>query len=235
MTTKYFILTNPDEEITNIDDQQLYFINNKKTFILPYNNINYYSQNGLFESNLIQWAKTVFGNSGKNFIDIGAHTGTYSISLSDVYNHVYSFEPQKSTYYALCGSVALSNISNMTCYQTGLGSPEQVGKLSLKIISNDGGGSSLHANSNILREEEIEVRTLDSFNIENIGFIKMDVEDNELYVLHGAVETLEKNNYPPILFESNGNNEELFGYLKTTLGYRITKITGYSNMFLASS
>ena len=234
MTTKYFILTNSDEDTSNTGNQQLYFINNKKTFILPYNIINYYSQNGLFESNLIQWARNVFGTSNKNFLDIGAHTGTYSISLSDKFNHVYCFEPQKSTFYALCGSVALSNISNITCYQSGLGSPEQVGKLSLKVISNDGGGSSLHATSNILREEEIEVRTLDSFNIENIGFIKMDVEDNELYVLKGSIETLEKSNYPPILFESNRENEDLFSFFKSTLGYNITSINGYSNMFLAS-
>jgi hypothetical protein len=34
--------------------------------------------------------------------------------------------------------------------------------------------------------EQIEIRTLDNFNIENISFIKIDVEDNELHMLMNA-------------------------------------------------
>jgi FkbM family methyltransferase len=235
MTTKYFILTkDPKQSIDNNNDNQIFFTNNNKSYILPYNNVKYYIDNGLFESNLIEWVKNVFGNTEKNFIDIGAHTGIYSISICDKFREVYSFEPQKSTYYALCGGVALSNITNINCIQAGLGSNEQVGKLSLKIVSDDGGGSSIHATSGILREEEIDIKTLDSFNITDIGFIKMDVEENELFVLQGAVETLRINNYPPILFESNNENETLFNYIKSELGYKIVKINGYGNMFLAS-
>ena len=235
MSTKYFMLTKSSSD--NIDDNdknQIFFINNNKTFILPHNNIKYYSDHGLFESRLIQWTKNVFCNSEKVFLDIGAHTGTYAISLCDKFKSVYAFEPQQSTYYALCGSVALSNINNVTCLKYGIGSIDQVGKVKLKVISDDGGGSSIHAISGILREEEIEVRTLDSFNIENVGFIKMDVEDNELYVLKGAIVTLSRSNYPPILFESNTTNISLFNFIREELGYNITQINGYSNMFLAS-
>jgi len=228
MSTKYIILTKSDEE-----EDQIIVLNKPHTYILPHTYLNYYAMNGLFEESLIKWCRQ-FCHTDKTFLDIGAHSGTYTISLAKYCKTVHSFEPQRMTYYSLCGSVALSNINNAFCHNFGLGSEEQKGVQTLKIISNDGGGSSLHASSNVLREEEIEVRTLDSFNIKNIGFIKMDVEDNELYVLQGAIETLEKNNYPPILFESNGNNEELFYFLKYTLGYRITTINGYSNMFLAS-
>ena len=61
----------------------------------------------------------------------------------------------------------------------------------------------------------------------------MDVEDNELFVLKGALITLKRSNYPIILFESNNSNEELFSFLKN-LNYKIVQINGYSNMFLAS-
>ena len=233
MSTKYFILTKSNEKhVANIDNDQIIHINRRKTYILPQNNIEYYSSHGLFESNLIDWTKQ-FGSNDKVFLDIGAHTGTYTIALYDKFKSVYSFEPQKMTYYALCGSVALSNAQNVSCIQCGLGSPEQVGNMNLKIVSNDGGGSSLHSTSNILREEEIEVKMLDHFNIDNIGFIKMDVEENELFVLQGALETLVRSNYPPILFESNHANEELFEYLQKTLKYKIVKISGCDNMFLA--
>ena len=113
---------------------------------------------------------------------------------------------------------------------------EQCGIKSLKIVSNDGGGSSIHtSNARVIREEDITIETLDSLNIlEPIGFIKMDVEENELFVIKGTLKTLEKSNYPKILFESNNptNDNELFIFLKS-LGYKIINIGGYYNMFLA--
>lgn len=61
------------------------------------------------------------------------------------------------------------------------------------------------------------------------------------YVLLGAVETLKRSNYPPIVFEynhdSNNNNyqdNQLFHYLKKDLGYNVIHLSGTSNMFLAS-
>lgn len=92
-----------------------------------------------------------------------------------------------------------------------------------------------------MREERIEVRTLDSLHLDNIGFIKMDVEENEYYVLLGAVETLKRSNYPPIVFEYNYDyhnekyeDNQLFHYLKKDLGYKVLHLSGTSNMFLAS-
>jgi FkbM family methyltransferase len=234
MSTKYFILTK--EHTTDNETDQIIFINRPTTYILPEVNMDYYAKHGLFENQLIEWTKQLL-TKDKIFLDIGSHTGTYAISLADLCKEVYCFEPQKMTYYALCGSVALSNKQNITCFQTGLGSEDQVGIKTLNIVSNDGGGSSIHITKDILREEQIEIRTLDSYNIENIGFIKMDVEENELDVLKGAMETIIKSNYPKILFESNPNDfvrqQSLFEYITNILNYRIINIGGYSNMYLA--
>ena len=232
--TDYFILTKNTENICNDENNKIIYVKDK-VYILPKNLINYYVNNGLFEKNLIEWCKQ-FCKKDKNMLDIGAHTGTYSISLSDYCNKVYAFEPQKMTYYALCGSVGLSNIKNITCLNYGLGDEEQVGKRILNIISQDGGGSTLHneENNNILFTEEIEIKTLDSFNIENISFIKMDVENNELQVLLSSENTLKKSNYPKILFEMNQKNIQLIEFLEN-LQYDVIPINGYMNMFLASN
>jgi FkbM family methyltransferase len=230
---EYFILTKPENlNISDNTKNQIISLNNKN-YILPKCNINYYINNGLFENNLIEWSKQ-FCDKNKNMLDIGAHSGTYTISLAEHCNHIYSFEPQKMTYYSLCGSVALSNINNVTCYDYGLGSEDQVGKHFLNIVSLDGGGSSLHCNNenNILKKEEIKILTLDSFNIQNIGFIKMDVEENELQVLLGSVNTLKNSNYPKILFEMNEINTQLLDFL-TKISYNITNINNYPNMYLA--
>lgn len=234
MSTKYFILTK--EHTTDNETDQIIFINRPTTYILPQVNMEYYAKHGLFENQLIEWTKQLL-TIDKIFLDIGSHTGTYAISLADLCKEVYCFEPQKMTYYALCGSVALSNKQNITCFQMGLGSEDQVGTKTLNIVSNDGGGSSIHITKDILREEQIDIRTLDSYNIDNIGFIKMDVEENELDVLKGAMETIIRSNYPKILFESNPidltRQHALFEYITNILNYRIINIGGYSNMYLA--
>ena len=240
-TCSYFILQKSKyTTIDNDDDNKIITIDNnninqiKNIYILPYNNLDYYKNYGLFEKNVIEWSKQ-FCSIDKNMLDIGAHSGTYSISLAHLCNKVYAFEPQQMTYYALCGSVALSNIQNINCMKYGLGSESQIGIQTLHVVSDDGGGSTLHGsvNSNILKTETINVKTLDRFNIRNISFIKMDVKDNELNVLQGALNTLKNSNYPKIVFESNTYNEQLFNFLKG-LNYNIVKIDGVNNMFLAS-
>ena len=216
------------------------------TFLLPKVNLTYYHEHGLFEGALMEWAKQFCTLDGL-FLDIGAHTGTYALSYADACAHVLAFEPQQMTYYALCGGVALSNKTNVTCVPLALGSPDQVGRAMLNIRSTDGGGSSicsLPASEIVLGHEDVMVTTLDVYfdtvlhrrRKEPISFIKMDVEYNELNVLRGAVNTLRKHNYPTMLFEANPDshqNAELFDFLQTTLMYRVVPIQGCDNMFLA--
>ena len=236
MSTKYFMLTKTQHSSSdNNEDNQIVYLNNQRVFILPQVNIVYYSKYGLFENRLIEWSKQ-FCKSDKLFLDIGSHTGTYSLCLAGHCKAVHSFEPQRMTYYALCGSIALSNLNNVYAHPYGLGASDQVGTQKLNIVSNDGGGSSLHNNHGhtVMNTEEIQIRTLDSLGLENIGFMKMDVEDNELFVLKGGKETIKKSGCPPFIFESNHENKELFEYIVSEFGYKIIPIGGSPNMYLAS-
>jgi len=235
MSTSYFVLSKPeDKETSNNDEDGVVLLQKKINYILPRTLITCYTENGLFESGLIDWCKQ-YCKKDKIVLDIGAHTGSYALSLAPYCEKVYAFEPQKMTYYALCGGVALSNMNNIECLNIGLGSTEQVGNMTLNIVSNDGGGSSVHNdNSNVLATEEIKIDALDNLGISNISFIKMDVEDNEQYVLDGAKETLKKSNYPPILFECNdrAKHQGLFDIIEE-LTYSVITINGVQNMYLA--
>jgi FkbM family methyltransferase len=237
MSTPYFILTKTgNHSVADTSDDQIIYLSNRLHYILPQVNIDYYSKCGLFESALIDWCRQ-FLKPDQVFLDIGAHTGTYALSLASSCAKFEAFEPQRATYYSLCGSIALSNLTHkVEAHNFGLGSEDQVGMQTLHIVSDDGGGSSIWTLSQhpTLRTETIEVRTLDSMNLSNIGFVKMDVEDNELSVLKGAQETFRRSGWPTILFESNRENGPLFDYIRDEMRYTIIPISGVLNMYLAT-
>jgi len=235
MATNYFILTkSKDEKIFENKGNGIFILNSDSVYILPRNLSTCYINDGLFEKYLIQWCIDNYKSPDKIFLDVGAHTGTYAISMAKWFKEVYAFECQKMTFYSLCGSIALSNLRNVNAINFGLGSPEQVGEKTLKIISPDGGGSTVQSvNCPVMREEKIQMRTLDSFHLANIGFIKIDIEGNELEMLKGSVEALRNSDYPPILFESNGENKALFDFIQQ-IGYAFCKVNGATNMFLAT-
>lgn len=236
-TTQYFILSKDDRDAVHDNERnQIFNINRAPCYLLPSVNREYYIKHGMFESALIEWCKQFCSKEG-TFLDVGSHTGTYAISLAHLNEKVYAFEPQRMTFYALCGGVALSNLHNIECRNYGLGSEDQVGEQTLNLVSSDGGGSTLQeVQGKILARERIEVRRLDDMSAsitDPISFIKMDVEGNELQVLRGAVETLRRHNYPKILFESNYENVELFNFVRD-LGYKVVSVSGTYNMFLAT-
>lgn len=201
---------------------------------------NDFKKNGIPEWSLIEWSRQ-FCSPDKLFVDIGAHMGIYCMNLSACSKHVYAFEIQKSTYEGLVGGIILNGITNITPHNIGLSNEE--GTMKLYKVSPDGGGSTLDL---AIAEHEkpehtvemVTVRTLDSFNLDNIGFLKLDVEGSELNVIKGAVNTLRRSNWPKFIFEAWPDDwyadarTELITYVES-LGYTVTIIRGYNNMYLA--
>lgn len=206
----------------------------------------WFFDSGIAEKNLIHWVMDNFVTPEKNFIDIGAHVGTYSWILGKKANHTYSFECNPQVFCYLAANIALQKLEDkITPYRYALGSNEC--ELDYYIRSNDGGGNGvkvLSENDSNLKKIKLECRTLDSFKLKNIGFIKIDVEGFEKEVLEGSISTLAQNNYPPILFESWGDwkekegvpakkiREELFSFLNQ-IGYKIQNVNGCNDMYLA--
>lgn len=199
-----------------------------------------------FEVNLIHKVIEEYSSPKKDFLDIGAHIGTYSWLVAPYFNHVHSFEPNKEIYNYLCGNIALRGLSHkMDTYCLGISDKEDM--LTYYERSSDGGGNGfeeIQSSEPTKIKGKLQVKTLDSFNFNNVGFIKIDVEGHEKSVLLGAKETLKNNNYPPILFESwtpgehPEHNPEYVANLRKELfeiledyGYTVQK--WWSEIFLA--
>lgn len=205
-----------------------------------------YFATGIYERSYIQWACENYAKSDKECIDIGAHIGLYTVELGKTAKRVHSFECSPKSYNYLCTNILLRDLSYcVTTYPTALSNT--MGMVPYYIRDPlDGGGNGISAFEKDINTPSIlvPVTTLDSFNLTNINFIKIDVEGHEEFVLRGAVKTLKHNKYPPILFESwperytdvpsKEIRENLFTFL-SSLGYGIQQINGGTDdMFLAT-
>ena len=136
-----------------------------------------------------------------NAIDIGAHIGFHSLYFSQLFNNVYSFEANYQNYE--CFKYNTKNKDNINCWNLAIGNKFGYGNINIpwdfpiKENINSGMGYITFGN-------KIEIHPLDSFKLENISFIKIDVEGYEYFVLKGALEIL-KNNKILLMFELNGN------------------------------
>lgn len=197
---------------------------------------------GSAEQALIEWARETFAHSGKAFVDVGAHVGSWTLNLASSFAQTFAFEAQRATFELLERGIRdmppriAPTIQARHC---AIGAAP--GKATLRVISADGGGSSvaeLPTNIEPLATECVRVRTLDEFELRNVGLIKIDVEGSEEDVLRGAVRTLAKSGRPPVLFECWDHawftpaRESLFARFRA-LGYK-TERTSWPEMYLAT-
>ncbi|QWD10192.1 FkbM family methyltransferase [Polynucleobacter paneuropaeus] len=148
-------------------------------------------------------------------IDIGANIGNISQALISAGHQVVAFEPQPEVFELL-----KLNCPEATLHNVGLGSSNITMKMPKMDYSqkNNYGGVSLSLGG----ELDVEVKTLDSFNFENVSLIKIDVEGFELQVLLGGTKTIA--NSKPIIYLEADRPDKLTSIAKKleALGYTYT-------------
>jgi FkbM family methyltransferase len=160
---------------------------------------------------------------------------------------VIAFEPQRIVYYQLCGNIFLNRLENVHALHKAVGDQDaiiQIPRPNYARLSNVGGFSieekyrKLNGTQPAMSStmEPVPVVTLDNFEVPKpVALIKLDVEGHELNVLKGAASFLQRNGYPPILFEAW--SESWFAEEKTRLlefvrsmDYEITVLGGYDHL-----
>jgi FkbM family methyltransferase len=148
-------------------------------------------------------------------VDVGAHIGLLTVALGRRFRRVLSFEPNDFNYRLLTANVVLNRLNNVECIngalyseclELSLGKSEQQ-EIKLPLTPDgafDGlAGTNLGAytftpeGTGIFRAM---ARTLDSYNLEELAFLKIDAQGADGEVIAGAAETIRRCR-PVIVFE----------------------------------
>lgn len=127
-------------------------------------------------------------------LDGGAHIGTWTVHLAKVFEEVWAFEPAPDTYECLLMNTA--QLRNVKRAKKALGAgheicaveddPTRVGNSGSRTVRVLGPEVRLKN----VEAPVAEVVTIDGLAIENLDFLKLDVEGHELFALEGARETI---------------------------------------------
>jgi len=149
-------------------------------------------------------------------IDVGANCGLWSYGMSREFARVYSFEANED----VAANLKSSNSPKIHLEICGLSST--AGEATLYIPMQESvkltGWASLQSgncpDTSRHTEKTVQLKTLDSFGIENVSFIKIDTEGHELEVLRGAVQTMNSNRPVAIIEVMDRNRESIMDYFK---------------------
>lgn len=160
---------------------------------------------------------------GSVVVDGGANLGALTIPLAKrvgTYGLVYAIEPQRLTYQALCGNVALNSLPNVVTLHAALGrAPDTIRVPDLDPTHpNNFGGFSLRDTKHEGRK--VPVMRIDDLNLPGCTLLKLDLEGMERDALAGAKRTI-RDHQPLIYLESDrlDQREGLLQDLKQQ-GYR---------------
>lgn len=143
----------------------------------------------------------------RNAVDVGAHVGLWSMHLVKKFDCVHAFEPM---------------MDHLQCFMSNVGGTFRINMIALGDHEHDtwmkcDEQNTGHTHINEHGEYTTKVRTLDSFNLVDVDFIKIDCEGYEALVCQGAKETLLRDK--PVICVEQKFNKDALKYLES-LGYR---------------
>lgn len=126
-------------------------------------------------------------------VDGGAHIGTWSSELSKHFDAVIAFEPARDTFECLCQNV--SGVDNVVAINMGLGAANQ-----LCSVRDDFARPGNTGSRYITEGGTVLIERLDEMGLDDLDFLKLDVEGYEYFALMGAEATI-KSCKPVIIIE----------------------------------
>lgn len=137
-------------------------------------------------------------------VDGGANIGVHTIEWAKLLSgrgSVLAFEAQEVVYYALAGNVAINNCFNVKAVNAAVGAELSSLEIPLPDYNTPTSFGSLELRQSDRSEKigqefvsttTVPMVTIDSYDLTDCHFIKLDVEGMEMEALRGAEKTIEK-------------------------------------------
>lgn len=178
---------------------------------------------------LAAWGALCLANKGRVMVDVGAYSGLFTIAAAVLDCWVHAFEPMPDNKkrieanLMLNGGLCLRNRVKLHHLALSDADGETVIHYNPAVVGMTSGASLVNAKlgKQPIKELPVKVRTLDSFNLEDVAAIKIDVERAEPNVLRGARETLARCK-PTLFVEVLGEAEES-AVLAAVEGYEVAQ------------
>jgi len=229
----------PNETVVSVSPGQKFqvFVTRPRDLL---NNPDYYIYYfGTWEPRLTRVLRRLI-QPGDVCFDIGANIGWYTFLLGRLvgqHGFVHAFEPDPKAFAQLRANAALNeDTGSVHLNQLAMGASS--GTLTLYGSDITLYSSLYNSGSAGIQEHIVPIETLDSFTreygIEQIDFLKIDVEGSEFSVLKGGIDFLHRaRNLPVIQLELNPVTarmadfqvEEMLTWLRDELGYRFYRVT----------
>jgi FkbM family methyltransferase len=162
-------------------------------------------------------------------IDAGANIGNHSVYFSKFCGakKIYSFEPMRETFKILLRNVELNAPETIHCFNVALGASAGMADL-LRYGAGNTGATRLKIDESGL----YPVQTIDSFKLERLDVIKIDVEGAQISVLEGDTDTLAR--CKPIIWVELLRDDAQEGHEKLlSLGYeRVEVLSGTDFVYM---
>jgi FkbM family methyltransferase len=177
-----------------------------------------------WDEHVVSLAREAAKSRKGSAVDVGAHLGSTTLVLARLFDAVYSFEPNDFNYKLLRANVAINGLDNVSLFNTALYS--RAVELSLAddglqelciprhVRSGFDGHAGVNLGAFLFTERGTGLsqhlaRTLDSFELSNVAFVKIDAQGADGEVLMGALQTLERCR-PVVVFEWESALSERF-------------------------
>ena len=161
---------------------------------------------------------------GDTVIEAGSNIGSHTVPLSRIVGptgRLIAFEPQRFIYQLLCANIALNDCWNVESLQAAVGS--ETGQILVDRIApwaecNFGGVQLNSGYAHSLGHDQVTLIHIDALGLEQLDFLKADVEGFERHVIEGARETIARCR-PAIYLEHNALEDWTVPDLLNSMGY----------------
>lgn len=154
------------------------------------------------------WLVPLFCNPQKLAVDVGANMGEYSYYMAGHARNVIAFEPNQDLWPHLRRLLG----RRVRLESAALSASD--GVADFRYVEDNTGVATIERSNTLLMIAErervkvrsVQTRTLDSYDLRDVSFIKIDVEGHEEEVVEGAAATLARER-PVLLIESENRHK----------------------------